>query len=376
MLALVVSLVVAAAPGEIRIGNVTSLTAGSTDVGFAMSNAAKLAADEVNAAGGVLGKKLVIVDGDDVSNTEKGVQVVKDFIEKEHVAAVIGPLNTGVGKAAVRITNAHQIPHVVTVNTACEVNELFKEFPQNYVFRIAASDALQVQMVVTEAFAARGKRKFAVLYDETAYGTDNRDRVKAALAERGLAPVYSGMFKIGQTDMAALVEGARAAGADVVTLWGRGGEDAAVVRAMEKASWKIDVLGSWQVANPAFLRAAGPWGDGAVMPVTFIPGAATEPKQLHFIEAYTKRHQKLDAAPSAAQSYDAVHLLAMAMKQAGTTAGPAVRAALEDLKATYEGVTGTYDRPFMPSDHEGISPAQVVWGKVSGGAVVPDAPAK
>ena len=112
------------------------------------------------------------------------------------------------------------------------------------------------------------------------------------------------------------------------------------------------------------------------MPVTFIPSAATEPKQLQFVEAYRKRFQKLDAAPSAAQSYDAVHLLALAMNQAGSTEGPAVQAALENLKAPYEGVTGSYDRPFQPGDHEGISPAQVVWGKVAAGAVVLDAPAK
>jgi branched-chain amino acid transport system substrate-binding protein len=67
-----------------------------------------------------------------------------------------------------------------------------------------------------------------------------------------------------------------------------------------------------------------------------------------------------------------VHLLALAMKQAGTTEGPRVQAALEDLKTSYEGVTGAYDRPWMPTDHEGITPAQVTWAKAKGGAVVAD----
>jgi branched-chain amino acid transport system substrate-binding protein len=375
-IALVASLLLAAAPAGdvVKIGHVTSLTAGSIDVGMAMSNAAKLAAEEVNAAGGVLGKKLVVVDGDDVSNTEKGVEAVTRLLDEERVAALIGPLNTGVGKAVVRLTNARKVPHVVTVNTACEVNELFKEFPQNFVFRLAASDALQVQMVVTEAFAARGRKKLALLHDETAYGTENRARFEALLAQRGTAPAYVGMFKIGQTEMGPLVEAARTAGADVVVLWGRGGEGAAVVRAMEKLAWKVDVLGSWQMANPAFLRAAGPWGDGTVMPQTFVEAAAADPVQRHFVEGYRRRFQKanVDAASAAAQTYDAVHLLALAMKQAGTTEGPRVQAALEDLKASYEGVTGAYDRPWMPTDHEGITPAQVTWAKAKGGAVVAD----
>src|SRR5690348_1995194 len=106
-IALVASLLLAAAPAGdvVKIGHVTSLTAGSIDVGVAMSNAAKLAAEEVNAAGGVLGKKLVVVDGDDVSSTEKGVQAVTRLLDEERVAALIGPLNTGVGKAVVRLTN-------------------------------------------------------------------------------------------------------------------------------------------------------------------------------------------------------------------------------------------------------------------------------
>jgi branched-chain amino acid transport system substrate-binding protein len=371
-----VALLLAAAPGDdtIKIGHITSLTAGSVDVGLAMSNAAKLAAEEVNAAGGVLGKKLVVVDGDDVSNTEKGVAAVKRLLDEERVAALIGPLNTGVGKAIVRLTNERKIPHVVTVNTACEVNELFKEFPQNYVFRLAASDALQVQMVVTEAFAARGKKKLAILYDETAYGKENRARFEALLTQRGAAPAFAGEFKIGQTDMAALVQAARAAGADAVVIWGRGGEAAAVTRAMEKLAWKVDVIGSWQLANPAFLRAAGPFGDGTVMPQTFIEAAAAEPAQRRFVDTYKKRFEKasVDAASAAAQTYDAVHLLALAMKQAGSTDGPRVQAALEDLKTSYEGVTGAYDRPWMPGDHEGITPAQVVWARAKGGAVAAD----
>ena len=124
-----------------------------------------------------------------------------------------------------------------------------------------------------------------------------------------------------------------------------------------------------------FIDNAGPNGDGAMMPETFIQ-LPTTPKRKAFIEAYQAAY-KVDRIPSpvsAAQGYDSVYLLAAAIRQARDTDGPKIRAALENLKEKVEGVVTVYDHPFTATDHEAITPNIPVFGLVKDGRVVPAHP--
>ncbi len=373
MIALVVAALVAAATGgdAIRIGAYGPLSGGSAAKGDAFKSGAHLAAEEINAAGGVLGKKIVLVDGDDESEPEKCMQVVKSFVEKERVVAVVGGANTSVCGASTQLTNERRIPHIFTAATGNKVNELFAQFPQNYVFRLGASDTLQSEMMVTEAFAARGKTKAALLCDEAPLGVQGRARIEALIAKRGFKPAYVGTFKVGDLDMAGQVKAARAAGAEVLLVVAQGAEAAAVARSLEKIGWRAPIIGTWNLSSPEFLEKGGSYGEGAVMPQTFIEAGAAEPSELKFIEGYRKLTGKLhvDMGPAAAQAYDAVRLLAIAIAQAGSTDGVKVKAALEDLKGTYDGATGSYFGPWRPDDHEVVS-SNVILGMVKGGAIV------
>jgi branched-chain amino acid transport system substrate-binding protein len=368
------ALAIAASAGEpIRVGAFYPLTGGSAPLGIALRNGVHLAAEEINAAGGVLGRKLLIIEADDEAKPDKGAQIARDLIAKEHVVALIGPANTGVANASNPIANQNRIPQIGPSSTGNLVNELFAKTPQNYVFRLAASDAIQSEMMVKEAYAARGMRRFALLSDQTPYGEQGRARVLAELDRRGLKPVYDGTFPVGATDMTAQVTAAKAAGAEVMLLYALGAESAAVARSLQKIDWTVPILGTWNLSNPTFLKEAGPRGNGSIMPQTFVESGATEPQQLRFIEAYKKKYAlpHIDMGPAAAQAYDAVYLLALAVKQAGSTDGPRLKAALEDLAVRYEGATGEYVKPWSPDDHEAVTPANVVWGMVRDGLVIP-----
>ena len=108
------------------------------------------------------------------------------------------------------------------------------------------------------------------------------------------------------------------------------------------------------------------------MPQTFIQ-APTTPKRQSFIINYLKTFNpkggRIDSPVSAAQGYDSIYLLAAAIKQANSTDGPKVKAALEDLKAPVEGVVTTYNKPFTAKDHEAITANIPVFGEVKGGRV-------
>ncbi|GAC1654544.1 MAG: hypothetical protein NVS4B3_18660 [Gemmatimonadaceae bacterium] len=113
------------------------------------------------------------------------------------------------------------------------------------------------------------------------------------------------------------------------------------------------------------------------MPQTFVQDGASSARAKKFIADYQKKTgvERIPSAVSAAQGYDSMYLLAMAIEQAGTTDGPKVKAALEGLQKPYEGVIATFDKPYSPTDHEAIHNTQVIMGVVQGGRVVPPATA-
>jgi len=123
----------------------------------------------------------------------------------------------------------------------------------------------------------------------------------------------------------------------------------------------------------SFIDTAGKNGDGATMPETFIQNPPTTPKRKAFVDAYLKDFKPKNgiiASPvSAAQGYDSVYLLAAAIKQANSTEGPKILAALQDLKTPVDGVVISYNKPFSATDHEAIKAKDVVMGVVESGRV-------
>jgi branched-chain amino acid transport system substrate-binding protein len=371
---LIASLLVAgAAQAQIKVGVYGPFTGGSAGMGVSMRNGAALAIEEINAAGGILGKKVIMVARDDEARNERGAQIMQELLEKENVVAVLGPINTGVADASSRYAEEKHIPLIINASAGAKVNELFAQYPQNYVFRIAAGDALQTEVIVREAVDGRKYTKVALLCDDTNYGQNGRAKMEKALEKRKIKPVYVGKFKIKDTDMTAQLQEAKAAGAQALLLYGIGPELAAIANSMNRIGWNVDMIGAWTLSMSAFISNAGRNGDGATMPQTFIEAGAKGPLQTKFVKDYeTKFHEKpISVAVAAAQGYDSMYLLKLAIEQAGTTDGPKVREALEDLKKPYDGVTGHYAPPFTKTDHEAVKDSNVVMGVVKDGKVVP-----
>ena len=371
----------AAAPGyaadPIKIGLSGPYTGGSASMGVSMRDGAKLAAAEINKAGGVLGRQLELVERDEEAKNEVGVQVSQELINKEQVAATLGYINTGVALASQRFYQEAEIPVINNVATGTLISKQFvpPDYKNNYVFRTSANDIIQSGMIANEAIKVQKFKKPAILADSTNYGQLGRADLEKALAAMDVKPVATEKFNIGDTDMTAQVLRAKEAGADVILTYGIGPELAQIANAMAKLGWKVPLIGSWTLSMASFIDTAGANGDGALMPQTFIQ-APTTPKRKAFIEAYQKAYgvDRMPSPVSAAQGYDSVYLLAAAMKQAGSTDGRKVRAALEDLKEKVEGVVTTYDKPFSASDHEAITNNIPVFGLVKGGRVVPAHP--
>ena len=361
----------AAEPIKIAVSG--PFTGGSSAMGVSMRDGVRLAIDEINKAGGVLGRQIVAIERDDEAKNERGVQIAQEMINKEKVVAVVGYVNTGVALASQRFYQEAKIPVMNNVATGTVITHQFDGEPENYVFRNAASDGIQAPMIVEEAVTRRGFKKVAILADSTNYGQLGREGLESALKAKGIVPVAVEKFNIKDVDMTAQLLKAREAGAETVLTYGIGPELAQIANGMVKIGWKVPMIGSWSLSMGSFIDNAGDNGNGARMPQTFIQ-EPTSPKRQAFIISYLKAFNpkggRIDSPVSAAQGYDSVYLLAEAIKQAGSTDGTKIRAALEDLKMPYNGVVTNYTRPFSRTDHEAISANIAVFGEVKGGHVV------
>jgi branched-chain amino acid transport system substrate-binding protein len=359
------------AADNIKIGLQGPLTGGSSPMGVSMRDGAKLAVTEINAKGGLLGRKIELIERDDEAKNERGVQIAQELINKEKVVATVGYINSGVSLASQRFYQEAKIPVMNNVATASVITKQFADQPENYVFRNAANDSIQSAMIVEEAITRRGYTKVAILADATNYGQLGREDLEKALKAKGITAVAIEKYNIKDVDMTPQLLKAKEAGAQAVITYGIGPELAQIANGMIKLDWKVPMMGSWTLSMGNFIDNAGKNADGAVMPQTFIQEPNT-PKRKSFIEAYQKAYKvtRIASPVSAAQGYDSVYLLAAAMKQAGSTDGPKVLAALENLKAPVEGVVTTYNQPFSKADHEAVTLNMVVMGKVQNGVVL------
>jgi branched-chain amino acid transport system substrate-binding protein len=360
------------AADPIKIGVSGPFTGGSSSMGVSMRDGVRLAVDEINKSGGVLGRQLQVIERDDEAKNDRGVQIAQELINKEKVAATVGFINTGVALASQRFYQEAKIPVMNNVATGSLITHQFDDQPENYIFRNAAHDSIQAPMIVEEAITRRGFKKVAILSDSTNYGQLGRADLEKALELKGIKPVAVEKFNIKDVDMTPQLLKAKEAGAEAILTYAIGPELAQIANGMTKLGWKVPMVGSWTLSMANFIDNAGPGGEGARMPQTFIQ-APTTPKRQSFIINYLKTFNpkggRIDSPVSAAQGYDSIYLLAAAIKQANSTEGPKIKAALEDLKTPVEGVVTTYKAPFSAKDHDAITVNIPVFGEVKGGKV-------
>ncbi|QHE77197.1 ABC transporter substrate-binding protein [Hydrogenophaga sp. PBL-H3] len=371
--ALAASTTMALAADPIKIGVDGPFTGGSSSMGVSMRDGVRMAVEEINKAGGVIGRPLQLVERDDEAKNERGVQIAQELINKEKVVATVGFINTGVALASQRFYQEAKIPVMNNVATGSLVTHQFDDQPENYIFRNAAHDSIQAPMIVEEAIARRGFKKVAILADSTNYGQLGRADLEKALELKGIKPVATEKFNIKDVDMTPQLLKAKEAGAEAILTYGIGPELAQIANGMTKLGWKVPMIGSWTLSMANYIDNAGPGGEGARMPQTFIQEPTTPKRQsfiVNYLKTFNPKNSRIDSPVSAAQGYDSIYLLAAAIQQANSTEGPKIKAALEDLKTPVVGVVTTYNKPFSTKDHEAITANIPVFGEVKGQRVV------
>ncbi|CAM8647519.1 LivK ABC-type branched-chain amino acid transport systems, periplasmic component [Oxalobacteraceae bacterium] len=355
---------------NIRIGLSGPFSGGSSPMGESMRNGIRLAVQEINAIGGIHGRTIELIERDDQANNELGAKIATELTRMK-VTASIGIVNTGVGLASIDTYQQARIPLMIAVSTGPVLTRRYAPpaSPANFIFRVSPTLDLEARMLAAD-LKKRGISKVALLADDTPYGDSGANAFAEAARQSAIELVTTQRFKIGDTDMSRPLKNARTAGAQAVVGWGIGPELAQVAHGMMRMAWRVPFMGSWTLSMRNFIDAAGSAGEGALLPQTFIQDAGSAAKN-SFLLAY-RRQFNTDMIPSpmsAAQGYDGMHLLALALRQSKTLDGDAIRHALENLESRYQGVVTSYEKPFTAQDHEAISANMMVIARVSSGRV-------
>ena len=368
----------------VKIALTGPFSGGSAPMGTSARDGAKLAIAEINAAGGIQvgAKKLKIevIERDDEAKNERGALIAQELAAMSDLSGVIGTVNTGVCIAGDKHLQEKGITKIIcpAAGSASMTQWSKAGVKDNSIFRFAAYDGIQAAMVVEEAIN-RKFTKVAVVFDSTNYGVSGRDDMLDQIKKQGnkLTVVAQEKFNIGDKDMTAQLLRAKSAGAEAILIWGIGPELAAISNGEAKIGMKAPLIGGWTLSMSNYIDNAGKNGNGTLMPQTFIEEPIT-PKAKAFIDGYHKTFKvgRIPSPVAAAQGYDAVYLMAAAVKQAGSTDTHKVKEALEDLKEPVKGVIATWNHPYAkwdPADvttHEAFRREQTVMGMVKDGHVV------
>lgn len=355
----------------IKIGSLLPLTGGSANMGSSVRDGQRLAVKQINARGGVLGRKLELVELDDEAKPEKAAQNMQALMAKGIVACSCG-VNTGVVASYQKDMQAARIPNVIPASAGTKLTKTYAGAPEgNYTFRVQASDTLQAQMMVDYAIK-KGYRNIALLSDSTPYGVGGHDDMVKQLQKHGLKAVSDSTFNLKDTDMTAQLLRAKEAGAAVLLVYGIGPEQGQIAAGSARLGMKVPLIGSWPNAMDSFLSIAGTAGDGAYSPQTFVEGATSVAGRA-FETAYRDEYKRTRIVnpTAAAGGHDAILLLAAAITQAKGTDGAKIKEALENLAAPVAGAIGTYSKPYSRDDHEAIKLDMAMIAMWKQGAIVP-----
>ena len=354
---------------DIKLGYNGDLSASpSAQSGHAAVTGMQAAIDDINAAGGVLGKKLTLVTRDDGSAPPKSIQNMSDLIDNEKVAAVFGPTNSGNALAWKHIPNQKKIPVMGNVGSGTDITKPMSPGADNYMFRVSMVDRDQVATLM--GYAKKAGKVIGYMAETTGYGQGGLKDMTEIGDLHGIKPAGVERFAVADTDMTSQLNKMKAAGVDTLVVWAQGTPIAQLVRSMEKINYFPLTLTSWAADNITFYDAAGKTlAEKPIFMRTI--GEKRNAAQQKLFDRIGSKLKAPSAFSFALHGYDSVQLVAAAMKQAGSIDGPAVKAALEDLKAPVQGVLKTYDKPFNKDVHDALGAKDLVWIKWKDGKLEP-----
>ncbi|HTR03501.1 MAG TPA: ABC transporter substrate-binding protein [Thermoanaerobaculia bacterium] len=339
----------------IKVGFFGALTGPTATFAISGKNGATLAIEEIDRAGGVLGRPVELLSEDDRGEASEAASAVSKLITRDHVVALIGENASSRSLAAAPIAQSYGVPMISPSSTNVEVTK-----KGDYIFRVCFIDAYQGKVLAAFARKNLKAQTAAILTDSRSdYSVGLADAFRTAFTGAGGRVVADAKYAEGDSDFSAQLTALTPSNPDVLFVPGYYTDAGLIARQARSLGVKATLLGADGWDSPKLVEIGGEAMEGAYLSNHYSVDDPS-PAVRRFVEAY---EAKYGAEPDsiAATSYDAMRLLADAITRAGSTEGRRVRDALAATK-NFAGVTGTIT---MDSDRNPIKPAVVL--KVVGG---------
>jgi len=237
----------ALAQNTIKVGWLSSLTGPLSSAAIAENQGVQLAVDEINAAGGIGGRKIELLTRDTSGDPTKAVNLAQQLAFSEKVHFIIGPVNSGEGLATTPIIARAGVPNLIIG----AVDELIDPVKYPRAFRVINTNKQWISTGNDYALKVLKRSKVAVIGDTTGYGTSSAKTAQELLEAAGVKPVYTVLLDPNKTDLTDELAKARAAGADVVMPWSAAtGLLGRLLNARGDMGWNVPVVGHPAVMAP------------------------------------------------------------------------------------------------------------------------------
>ena len=336
----------------IRIGAFLSVTGPAAFLGDPEQKTLELYVEKLNAAGGVLGRKLQVISYDDGGDAEKARTFGKRLIEQDKVDVLVGGSTTGATMAVVPLAEAAGIPFISLAGAVVIIEPVRK-----WVFKTPHTDRMACEKIFVD-MRARNLSRIAIISGAGGFDKSMRGECLKVAKQHGVDVVGDETYGAGDTDMTAQLTKIRnAPGVQAVLNAGFGQGPALVTKNFRQLGITMPLYQSHGVASKEFIKLAGDAAEGVRLPASALLIAEALPDsdaQKEVVVGYKREYEgrfKSDVSTFGGHAYDGLMLAVEAMKKAGTTDKAKVRDALESLRG-YMGTAGIVN--MSAQDHMGL----------------------
>ena len=317
----------------IKVGEFASLTGKEATFGQMSHHGTELAIDDINAAGGVLGKKLQLLTEDDQSKQGESKTIARKLIARDGVVALLGEVASGRSLEAAPVCQESHIPQISPSSTNPKVTEI-----GDYIFRVCFTDPLQGRVLARFAEQTLKAKRVAVLTDAAnTYSVGLATYFKAAFTNEGDVLVDEQKYSGGDKDFHAQLTTIKSDNPEAIFIPGYYTDVGLIARQARELGITVPLFGGDGWESQELISIGGDAVEGTYFSTHFSP-EEPEPKVQDFVNKFKAKYGSMPDA-MAALGYDSAMLLADAFKRAGTTDGPKVRDALAATK-DFPGIAG------------------------------------
>ena len=295
------------ASAQIKLGVAGPITGPNASFGAQLTHGVQQAADDINAAGGILGQKIDVEQGDDVSDPKQGVSVANKFIG-DGVKFVVGHFNSGVTIPASEVYSDNGVLMI----TPSATNPKVTDRKLWDVFRTCGRDDQQGKLWADLALTKLKDKKIAIVHDKTPYGQGLAEAAKGFMNAGGKKEVLFEGVNVGEKDYSAIVSKIKASGADYLMWGGLHTEGGLIVRQMRDQGMKTVMISGDGITDNEFASIGGPGVEGTLM--SFGPEPRNNPAGKTVVDEFRKAGYEPEGYTL--YSYAAVQIIQQAAEQA------------------------------------------------------------